>query len=274
VTGAQATYTGSARADTARAGLPAVDVRRAGKRFERRGIQALAAVDMRLEDRQFGALIGPSGCGKSTLLQLVAGLLPASEGEVEIFGDRVVGPRPDVGMMFQAPSLLPWRTTISNVLLPLEIRDGRKAARAATPKAQALLDLAGLAGFDGAHPSELSGGMQQRAAICRMLITEPNLLLLDEPFGALDELTRERMNLELKRIITARSATALMVTHSIAEAVFLADFVFVMSGRPGRIVDKIPVDLPASRDADTMATPEFVAVEKQVRRALAEGAAE
>jgi NitT/TauT family transport system ATP-binding protein len=170
--------------------------------------------------------------------------------------------------MFQQPTLLPWRTSIQNVLLPIEIRSGAAAAEAKAEDALQLLELVGLEGFDRVHPHELSGGMAQRVAICRMLITGPAILLLDEPFGALDELTREYMNVELQRICRERDATTFMVTHAIPEAVFLADRVLVMSARPGRIAEVVEVDLPRPRSLDMMTTPEFGALVRHVRHNL------
>jgi NitT/TauT family transport system ATP-binding protein len=260
------------------AGMPppatsaAVSVDRLSKTFTSRGVQALDGISLELEPGTFASLIGPSGCGKSTLLKIMAGLLDATEGTVKIGGSRIEGPRPDIGMMFQEATLLPWRTTIENVVLPLEISHGRAAARAARPKAMELLTTVGIGGFADAYPEELSGGMAQRAAICRMLITEPSVLFLDEPFGALDELTRELMNDELQRICSSRDATSVMVTHSIAEAVYLSDVIYVMSARPGRIAARIEVDLPRPRTVDMITTPEFGQVMREVRAHLDSGA--
>ena len=225
------------------------------KTFHRRGLKALDSVNLTLHQGTFTSVIGPSGCGKSTLLKIMAGLIPASSGEVLLHGMPVTGPRQDIGIMFQQPTLLPWRTTLQNVLLPIEIRSGSDAAQARSAEALQLLELVGLEGFDHVHPHELSGGMAQRVAICRMLVTGPAILLLDEPFGALDELTREYMNVELQRICRERDATSFMVTHAIPEAVFLADRVAVMSVRPGRIAELVEVDLPRPRTLDMMTTP-------------------
>jgi NitT/TauT family transport system ATP-binding protein len=213
-------------------------------------------------------VIGTNGSGKSTLLKIMAGLVPPSAGRVVLSGKPVTGPRRDIGMMFQQATLFPWRTTIENITLPVEIRDGKKAARAAQDDAHKLLDLVGLKGFENVYPNELSGGMAQRAAICRMLITEPAVLLLDEPFSALDELTRDFMNMELQRICLARNATAFLVTHSIAEAVILSDVVYVMKPRPGRIVDAISVDLPRPRTLDMVTTPQFGSLVDRIRSRL------
>ena len=172
------------------------------------------------------------------------------------------------GMMFQQATLFPWRTTIENVVLPIEIRDGRAAARAAHDKARALLELVGLKGFEGVYPNELSGGMAQRAAICRMLVTDPAVLLLDEPFSALDELSRDFMNMELQRICMDQNATTFLVTHSIPEAVILSDVVYVLAPRPGRIAEEVPIDLPRPRTLDLITTPGFGALVERIRNRL------
>jgi len=234
-------------------------------------IEALKNVSIDIKPGSFISLIGPSGCGKSTLLNAMAGLLSPSQGQVLINGERVEGPPEDVGIMFQKATLLPWRTTVENVLLPIELRDGVRAAEAQADSALAIIETVGLKGFENAYPGELSGGMAQRAAICRMLITEPDVLLLDEPFGALDELTRERMDLELQSIALSRNATVVLVTHSIPEAVFLSDTVYAMSARPGRISEIIEVDLPRPRDMDTLNHPDFARYVGRVRTALNEG---
>lgn len=243
-------------------------VRGVSKTFAARGVRALDPVDFDLLHGQFTSIIGPSGCGKSTLLKVMAGLLPATTGDVTLRGTPVLGPRRDIGIMFQQATLLPWRTTRQNVLLPIEIRDGSAAAKARIPDAQSLLEMVGLTGFETVYPHELSGGMAQRAAICRMLITDPQVLLLDEPFGALDELTREYMNVELQRICEGRDATAFMVTHSIPEAVFLGDVVFVMTARPGRLAEIVPVDLPRPRTLAMMTEPAFGEIVRHVRERL------
>ncbi|MPZ95587.1 MAG: ATP-binding cassette domain-containing protein [Propionibacteriales bacterium] len=238
------------------------------KTYVRNDVHALDRINLTVKDGQFVSIIGASGCGKSTLLKIMAGLIPPSSGRVLLDGTPVLGPRPDIGMMFQQATLLPWRTALENVLLPIEIRDGAKAAHARSDLAVELLGLVGLAGFEKAYPGELSGGMAQRVAICRMLIIEPSVLLLDEPFGALDELTRERMNEELQRICTERQATAFMVTHSIAEAVFLGDALFVMSARPGRIVEVVPIDIPRPREFSVTTEPHFGEIVQHVRSRL------
>jgi NitT/TauT family transport system ATP-binding protein len=208
-------------------------------------VQALDEVDLELGENEFVTLVGRSGCGKSTLLRIVAGLIGASTGRVLLGGREVTAPRPDVSLMFQRSALLPWRSVIDNVLLPVEVlKLDRRASRS---RAEELLALVGLEGFEGRRPYELSGGMQQRVALCRALIHDPAVLLMDEPFAALDALTREELSLELQRIWSEHRKTILFVTHSIQEAVLLADRVIVMTPRPGRIAADIHVDLPRPR---------------------------
>jgi NitT/TauT family transport system ATP-binding protein len=245
-----------------------LEVEQLSKTYARNEVHALDRINLTVERGQFASIIGASGCGKSTLLKIMAGLVRPSAGQVILEGTAVQGPREDIGMMFQQATLLPWRTAVENVLLPIEIRDGAKAAKARQGLAAELLGIVGLAGFEKAYPGELSGGMAQRVAICRMLITEPSVLLLDEPFGALDELTRERMNEELQRICTERNATAFMVTHSIAEAVFLGDVLFIMSARPGRIAEVLHIDLPRPRSFEVTTTAHFGEIVQYVRSKL------
>ncbi|WID97759.1 ABC transporter ATP-binding protein [Bosea vestrisii] len=235
-------------------------------------VVALESVALTLRQGEFHSVIGSSGCGKSTLLKIMAGLTPPSKGRVMLAGTPVLGARADIGMMFQQATLFPWRTTLQNILLPIEVREGRAAAEAAAPRARSLLDLVGLKGFEATYPSQLSGGMAQRAAICRMLISEPNVLLLDEPFSALDEITRDFMNMELQRICRERNASAFLVTHSIAEAVILSDIVHVMSARPGRIVRSIAIDLPRPRTLEMTTLPQFGAYVGEIRGLLDKGA--
>jgi NitT/TauT family transport system ATP-binding protein len=249
-------------------GEPVYQLTRVGKTYARNAVTALEGVDLTLTRGSFTAVIGSSGCGKSTLLKIMAGLIPPSTGRVILQGRPVTGPRVDIGMMFQQATLFPWRTTVENIVLPIEIRDGRAAARKARDKAVELLELVGLKGFENVFPGELSGGMAQRAAICRMLITEPAVLLLDEPFSALDELSREFMNMELQRICTARGATAFLVTHSIPEAVILSDRVVVMKPRPGRIAEVVEIDLPRPRTLDMITTPQFGKLVERIRGRL------
>ena len=228
------------------------------------GVRALAAIDFEIGAGEFVAIVGPSGCGKTTLLKILAGLIPASEGSALLRGTPILRPRRDIGMVFQAPVLFPWRTVLDNVLLPADVqRLDRQRLRAT---ALDLLRLVGLEGFEGRYPWELSGGMQQRVAIVRALIHDPAMLLMDEPFGALDAMTREQMNLELQRIWLERRKTVVFITHSIPEAVFLADRVFVMTPRPGRIAETIAVELPRPRSLDVMSTPAFGGYALRVRR--------
>ena len=234
-------------------------------------VVAVENVSLELGAGEFICLIGPSGCGKSTLLNLLGGLTQPSAGSLEVYGSPVVGPPPEVGMMFQQPVLLDWRTIQSNVLLPIEILGGRSRARAMASNARDLLDSVGLSGFEQRYPNELSGGMQQRTAICRMLISEPQLLLLDEPFGALDELTRENLNVQLDRIVQGADNSAVLVTHSIQEGVFLSDRVVVMSPRPGRIVATVTVDLPRPRTLRMLKTEHFLRLANEVRGHLERG---
>ncbi len=235
-------------------------------------VEALAGISLSVGTGEFVSLVGPSGCGKSTLLRIVAGLRPASEGAVRVGGNIVRAPIADVGMVFQAPILLKWRSIVQNVLLPAELAG--KEPRTLRARAVQLLDMAGLKGFGNKLPRELSGGMQQRAALCRALLLDPPLLLMDEPFGALDAMTRDDMALELLRIWgerdLARQArkTVLFVTHSIAEAVFLSDRVVVMSPRPGRIVADLRIDLPRPRTVELRASEAFGRLSLDIFRAL------
>jgi NitT/TauT family transport system ATP-binding protein len=215
-----------------------------------RVVTALDKVSFDIETGNFVSIVGPSGCGKSTLLKIISGLLPASSGKVSVNGRQVDQPLENVGMVFQAPVLLKWRTVMGNILLPVEFAKLDIASH--TQKAQALVELVGLAGFEEMYPHELSGGMQQRASLCRALVTDPQLLLMDEPFGALDAMTRDDLDLELLRIWEERKKTVLFVTHSIQEAVFLSDLVFVMSARPGRLLERIRIDLPRPRTMEMM----------------------
>jgi NitT/TauT family transport system ATP-binding protein len=212
------------------------------------------------------SLVGPSGCGKSTLLRLVAGLIPLSSGRLTVHGQEVGAPRKDVGMMFQKATLLDWRTAVENVLLPSEL--GGRVTQEDRRRAIDLLDLVGLKGFEFSFPRQLSGGMQQRVALARLLQTGADILLLDEPFGALDEFTRERLNLELLRIVAEVRATTLFVTHNIAEAIFLADRVLVMTPRPGRLAGVVDVPFGRPREIELQQTPEFNALVSEVRGIL------
>ena len=229
-------------------------------------VHALDNISLTASDGEFVALVGPSGCGKSTLLKLISGLLPQSNGVIRVNGRPINGPTASIGIVFQSPLLMAWRTVLENVLLQIEIRNLSVANYRAA--ARDLIRLVGLDGFEHAHPHQLSGGMQQRVGLCRALIHDPDLLIMDEPFGALDAMTRELMNAELQRIWIERQKTVLFITHSISEAVYLADRVLVMSPRPGRIVGEIAVGLPRPRTVETTELPAFVHLTREVRRHL------
>ena len=234
---------------------------------ERNGkLTVLEGLSFQVADGEFLCLVGPSGHGKTTLLRLLAGLERPNAGHICLAGKQVLHPRRDVGIVFQQPTLMDWRTVQDNVALPLEMDGvGREEAR---QQAQVLIDLVGLSGFETYYPAQLSGGMAQRVALARALVNDPQILLLDEPFGALDALTRERMGQELLRIWQARRKTVVMVTHSVPEAVFLADRVLVLGPRPTSIVAEIVVGLPRPRTPETLATPAFAALSRRVREAL------
>jgi NitT/TauT family transport system ATP-binding protein len=218
-------------------------------------VHALDAVSLDIGDGEFVSILGPSGCGKSTLLLMIAGLIPASAGEIRIAGRPVTRPQTDVGIVFQSPVLLDWRTVIRNVLLQAEARGLDLGTSRA--KARELLLAVGLEGFEDKYPFELSGGMRQRAAICRALIHDPPLLLMDEPFGALDALTREQMRVDIERLWLERRKTVVFITHSIPEAVLLSDRVVVMSPRPGRVDGVLDIDLPRPRRHGVQESPRF-----------------
>lgn len=226
-------------------------------------IHALADINLVVNEGEFVAIVGPSGCGKTTLLKILAGLILRSSGEVTVSGRDVSGPRSDIGMVFQEAVLLPWRSVLRNVLVPVEAQ-GLPRHRY-QDQALELLDLVGLAGFEDKYPMELSGGMQQRVAICRALIRDPTLLLMDEPFGALDAMTREFMNQELQRIWLESGKTVLFITHSISEAVFLGDRVVVMSPRPGTFVVDIDIEIERPRALEVMGSERFGAYTNQIR---------
>jgi NitT/TauT family transport system ATP-binding protein len=226
-------------------------------------VESLKPLDFAIKEGEFVSVVGPSGCGKSTLLKMVAGLLPISGGSLTLAGKPIKGPQKDVGIVFQSAVLLPWRSVEDNILLQAEMRHLPKAA--SKDRARQLMEMAGLKGFEGKYPWQLSGGMQQRASICRALLHDPSVLLMDEPFGALDAMTREKMNLELQRIWMASKKTVMLITHSIPEAIFLSDRVIVMSERPGSIAAVYEIDLPRPRTLDMMASAEFGAYTKLVR---------
>ena len=234
----------------------ALDFRAVGHTFRTRagaGVQALSGVDLAIHRHEFVAVVGPSGCGKSTLLRRAAGLILPTDGVVEMFGRAITEPPDGVGIVFQKPTLLPWLNVTDNVLFPLRHKFGR-AKSSDVDRARELV--------------ELSGGMQQRAAIARALLLDPDILLMDEPFSALDALTREEMGFELQKIWAQRPKTVLFITHSVSEAVLLSDRVFVMSARPGRIVETLDIDLPRPRDIDTTTHPKMTEMSAHLRGLL------
>ncbi|MHC1550848.1 ABC transporter ATP-binding protein [Phyllobacterium sp. K27] len=226
--------------------------------------EALKPIDLSIKEGEFVSVVGPSGCGKSTLLKLVAGLAPVTEGELLLAGKKISGPQTDVGIVFQSSVLLAWRNIIDNILLQAEMRNMNKGE--ARKRAEALISMAGLQGFEKKYPWQLSGGMQQRASICRALLHDPQVLLMDEPFGALDAMTREKMNVELQRIWLESRKTVLLITHSIPEAVYLSDRVVVMSERPGSIAAIYDIDLPRPRDLSVMGSAQFGSYTKMIRQ--------
>jgi NitT/TauT family transport system ATP-binding protein len=248
----------------------AVDLRQVSVRFttDRGTITALDGIDLTVPKGGFLTLLGPSGCGKSTLLRVVADIIQPTAGEARVLGDApaVARSRRDIGFVFQDAALLPWRTVLENVTLPLEVGGGAPAGRARDPRE--LLELVGLAGWEKAFPHELSGGMRQRVSIARALVSGPKLLFMDEPFGALDEITRDRLNEELLAVWERTETTILFVTHSIYEAAFLAQEVLLLAARPGRVRERVPVDLPHPRRIALRETPEFVALVSRLRAVL------
>jgi NitT/TauT family transport system ATP-binding protein len=263
--------------DDDKAKHPRLRIRGVGRDFHTKSgtTHAVSGVDLDIQLGEFVALIGRSGCGKTTLLRMIGGLLPPSAGSIEVDGKELWrGKRVDptaitkLGFVFQESNLFPWFSVLDNIALPLKLRGvGQRERR---DRARELAALVGLAGFDKSYPRELSGGMRQRAAIARALSTKPDLLLMDEPFGALDALTRERMNLELQRIVIETNSTVVFVTHDIPEAVFLADRVVHMTPRPGRIRQILPVDFPKPRGVDLQTTPEFNDIVRALRHDLDE----
>ena len=261
---------GEGRGEGARA---FVDFRDVFLAYEGHAEFAVEDINLKIRPGEFVAIVGPSGCGKSTFMTLATGLKPPTRGTVTVEGARVTGPLKIVGMAFQAPTLLPWRTTLDNVLLPLEIvepyrstfkRDRAKFAQ----RARALLKTVGLEGYEDKMPYQLSGGMQQRASICRALVHEPKMLLLDEPFGALDAFTREELWCILRDLWSAQRFTVILVTHDLREAVFLADTVYVMSARPGRILARREIDLPRPRDLDVTYSDPFSHIVHDLRERI------
>jgi NitT/TauT family transport system ATP-binding protein len=226
-------------------------------------VESLKPLAFDIHEGEFLSIVGPSGCGKSTLLKLVGGLLPATRGSIEIAGQRVEGPAGSVGIVFQNHVLLAWRTVLENIMLQIEVR--KLPHERGLAHARELVEMVGLKGFENKYPWQLSGGMQQRASICRALVHDPAILLMDEPFGALDAMTREKMNLELQRIWSAAEKTVLLITHSIPESIFLSDRVLVMSERPGSIAAIYDVPLPRPRTLAMMGGTEFGALAQKIR---------
>jgi len=222
---------------------------------DRQIINALDSVSLSIDEGTFVSIVGPSGCGKTTLLKILSGLLPPSQGRILYKGSPISGPQHGVGLVFQSPVLLPWMNVLNNILLPIKIL--KLPVKQYRERARELLSMVHLKGFDNKYPSELSGGMQQRVAIARSLVHDPSLLLMDEPFGALDALTRDQMNVELQRIWMESRKSTVFITHSIPEAVFLSDVVLVMSARPGRVMEAIDVRFDRPRHLDVMGTAEF-----------------
>ena len=229
-------------------------------------IEAIRDVSFALTAGEFVSVLGPSGCGKSTLLMIIAGLIHPSAGKITVGGSPVRGPRREIGIVFQSPVLLPWRSIVDNVLFPIEML--KLPQRRFLPRALELLEMAKIAEFARKLPRELSGGMRQRAAICRALIHDPTLLLMDEPFSALDAITRDEMELELLRIWQANRKSVLFVTHSIREAAFLSDRVLVMGRRPASMIAEIRIDTPRPRRLEMMEHPDFNAYVRELRKAI------
>ncbi len=259
---------GSGDSPTSQAGGLAIELKGISKTYAtRKGpVEAVRSTSLEIADGEFVSLVGPSGCGKSTVLKMVAGLIDSDGGEVKVRGVAARAGRKDTGIMLQSPVLLPWRTVMDNVLLPIEVfGDSRKEAK---ERASSLISLVGLEGFESAYPWELSGGMQQRASLARLLVFEPAILLMDEPFAALDEFTREQLLKELVQIHEEMKRSALYVTHNISEAVLLSDRVVVMRAHPGEVAAIIDVDLPRPRQVSQLSEPETVALMDKIRDLL------
>jgi NitT/TauT family transport system ATP-binding protein len=248
------------------AGTSGIAISGVSKTYRSRGgdVPSLRPLDFRINEGEFFVVVGPSGCGKSTLLKMISGLLAPSTGEIRVDGNKVTEPHGDVGIVFQNSLLLPWRNVLANVMLPIDMK--RLKRDQYLPRARALLKMVGLEGFENKLPGQLSGGMQQRASICRALVHDPKIMLMDEPFGALDAMTREKMNVELRRIQRETGKTVLLITHSIPEAVFLADRVLVMTERPGSIAAIYDVPLGRDRSLDVMADPVFTELVQRIRK--------
>jgi NitT/TauT family transport system ATP-binding protein len=246
-------------------GRPVIEMRGVSKTYRTRDgdVPSLKPIDFTVTEGEFVVIVGPSGCGKTTLLKMLAGLLQPSDGEVVVEGKAITKPHRDVGIVFQTALLLPWRNVLSNVMMPVEVKGlPREKYR---QRALDLLKMTGLDGFERKYPWQLSGGMQQRVSICRALVHDPKIVLMDEPFGALDAMTREKMNVELQRIQRETGKTVLLITHSIPEAVFLADRVMVMSARPGTIAAVYEIPLTRPRTLDVLADPRFVEMTQKIR---------
>lgn len=249
---------------------PAIQLESVTKRFEvdkGSALTALSDVDLTVQKGSFVSVVGPSGCGKSTILRLIAGLTPPSDGVVSMYGTPVAEPRDEIGIVFQRPTLLPWLNIFDNIIFPIRHKRGIVGQKH-REEAEKLLEIVGLSDFRDRRPSELSGGMQQRAAIARALLLDPDVLLMDEPFSALDALTRDEMSIELLRIWTQRPKTVIFITHAISEAVLLSDWVAIMSPRPGRIARTVPIDLPRPRTLRTMGEPRFQDLVQDIREAV------
>jgi NitT/TauT family transport system ATP-binding protein len=254
--------------------MPIIEVSKLAKDFNagRAVLRALADVSFSVEEGRFVTLVGPSGCGKSTLLQILAGLIGATSGQVLIEGKRISAPMPDkIGMVFQDPTLLPWKTALANVEFPLDLRGVDRALRRS--RCSALLELVGLSEFADHYPHELSGGMRQRVAIARGLAQDPRLILMDEPFAALDEQTRTRMGHDLLDIWQKTGKTVFFITHSLTEAIYLSDVVLVMSPRPGRIIETIAIDFPRPRELDIIGSEAFGRIRNRIWHLIAEAQA-
>ena len=243
-----------------------ITVRDVEKYYQSRSgrVHALTKLSFDVSDGEFVTVVGPSGCGKSTLLKIIAGIIPKSSGHIQLDQQEIVGPSDRIGVVFQTPVLLPWRTVTDNVLLPVDIQ--RRQRDAYRERAVSMLKLVGLNGFESRYPFELSGGMQQRVSLCRALIVDPAILLMDEPFGSLDAMTREHMTVWLQDIWLKSQKTVLFITHSIPEAVFLADRVIVMCARPGAVDEIVTIDLPRPRTLDMMTTESFGRYVSHIRR--------
>lgn len=264
------------RSDTAKANETFIDLRKVSLIYgEEEQTLAIDRLNLSIERGKFVAVVGPSGCGKSTLLKLISGLIPPTQGDVFIEDSRVTGPIQNVGMAFQNPLLMPWRTTLRNVVLPMEIVERnpirfRKNKARHLEKASQLLASVGLRDFQNKFPWQLSGGMQQRASLCRAIIHNPEILMLDEPFGALDSFTREELWQAMQDLWLKEKFTALLITHDLREAVFLADVIYVMSGRPGKIVSRREVNFPRRRSIELVSDSKFTDIVHELRHFIAE----